>query len=176
MKTIFLIVGETASGKDTLVNMLVEKEGYKKLISYATRPRRDGEGDTHIFIKPEEVQNYIDNMVAYTKIGDYEYFATKQQVEDADLYIIDPTGIDYLKSNIKNVKFITISIFIDTITRLARAEQRGDDVYSVSKRMISELKQFDKYYRNVDYDYLITNKDIDKSFSILKTIIEQERK
>ena len=53
-KTVFLIVGETSSGKDTFVQKICEDCGYSQLISYATRPRRDGEGDTHIFISEKE--------------------------------------------------------------------------------------------------------------------------
>ena len=80
-KTIFLIVGQTASGKDSLVNLMCQNfklpmtdifgkwslHPYKQLISYATRPRRENEGDTHIFIQPNEVEQYKDQIVAYTK-------------------------------------------------------------------------------------------------------------
>ena len=69
MHTVFLVVGESGSGKDSLVTKICNDLGYKQLISYATRPRRVNEGDTHIFITPDEVEKYRDQMIAYTQIG-----------------------------------------------------------------------------------------------------------
>ena len=127
-KTIFLIVGQTASGKDSLINAMcnIEKPpkqdvfgdfwrqgNYKQLISYATRPRRENEGDTHIFIQPSEVEQYKDQIVAYTKIGDYEYFATKDQLKECDFYIIDYLGIKNLRSQNLNDEFRFVTIYID---------------------------------------------------------------
>ena len=48
--TLLCIMGESACGKDTLVNQLCERNNYSKLISYTTRPHRDNEGNTHIFV------------------------------------------------------------------------------------------------------------------------------
>ena len=73
MKTLILLVGQSSSGKDSIASLL-EKDGYKILKSYTTRPKRIGEGNTHIFIKPKDVYQYKNDFVAYTKIGDYEYF------------------------------------------------------------------------------------------------------
>ena len=73
MKTVFLIVGETSSGKDSFVQKICEECGYNQLISYTTRPRRDGEEDTHIFIKDEEVEQYKDSIIAYTEINNCKY-------------------------------------------------------------------------------------------------------
>ena len=92
-KTVFLIVGETSSGKDTFVQKICAEHGYSQLISYATRPRRDGEGDTHIFISDDEAKQFVDKMIAYTRIGEYQYFATIPQLYESDFYVIDPQGV-----------------------------------------------------------------------------------
>ena len=47
--TLLLVLGRTASGKDSLVNKLCERTNLKSVTSYTTRPRRTNEGDTHIF-------------------------------------------------------------------------------------------------------------------------------
>ena len=90
MHNLYLVVGRTASGKDSLARAIAEKYGLKILSSYATRPKRIGETNEHIFISPEDVQKYQNDIVAYTKIGNYEYFSTKQQLLECDFYIIDP--------------------------------------------------------------------------------------
>ena len=81
-----LICGRSGSGKDTFAKLL-KSFGLKDVCSYTTRPRRDGEGDTHTFITEKEVKNYP-NKIAVTEINGYTYFATKEQLEEADYYII----------------------------------------------------------------------------------------
>ena len=98
-----LIVGRTASGKDTLQYAL-EKRGLTFVKSYSTRPKRNPNEDTHIFIQPDQVVPK-DEMAAYTVINGYEYFATKDQVKDADAYIIDPEGLKMLVANMPETKF-----------------------------------------------------------------------
>lgn len=106
-----LIVGRTGSGKDTLQHFLTKYYGFKTVNSYTTRARRPGEGDTHVFITREEAAAIpIEDKVAitYIKNGDNEpdeYFATKQQVEDCDCYIIDPKGIRTLTANMPDEVF-----------------------------------------------------------------------
>ena len=73
------------------------KRGYKKLKSYTTRPKRVNEGDTHVFIDESEVPKYVDQMVAHTKIGEYHYFATSEQLQENDIYIIDPNGVAFME-------------------------------------------------------------------------------
>ena len=43
------IMGRTSCGKDTLVGKLCGHTGLTAITSYTTRPRRNNEGDTHIF-------------------------------------------------------------------------------------------------------------------------------
>ena len=51
-----VLVGESASGKSSIQNELVKTYGYKKVITYTTRPKRDYEtaGDDYHFISKEE--------------------------------------------------------------------------------------------------------------------------
>ena len=174
MKTVILLVGETCCGKDTIASML-EKDGYKVLKSYTTRPNRTKEKDTHIFIKPEDIYQYKNNFIAYTKIGDYEYFSTKQQLFNSDIYIIDPNGIKYLKSKINNIKFVVIYINVDEKERLKRAEQiRKDNKKEIVKRFMAEKHQFDEFKINAGFDYSVKNYDLEKSYRIIKNIILEE--
>ena len=92
MKTVFLVVGRTASGKDSIVKKVAEDLDLQILKSYATRPIRVDDPkdiDAHTYIKPEQVEQYRQRMIAYTKIGEYEYFATIDQLKTVDFYIIN---------------------------------------------------------------------------------------
>ena len=173
MKTI-LLVGESSSGKDSLATLL-ENDGYKVLKSYATRPRRQNEGNTHIFISPEEVEQYKDDMIAYTKIGEYEYFSTKQQLIENDIYIIDPEGVKNLKSKIDENDVVVIYINVSEIERMDRALHiRKDNIQDINKRFKAEKKQFDEFKLNAEFDYSLSNYDLVKAYKILKNIIEVE--
>lgn len=169
-----LLVGSSASGKDAIAHELVRK-GYKQLLSYTTRPKRAGENDTHIFITDDEVDQYKNDMVAYTQIGQYQYFATRQQLEESDLYVIDPVGVKYLKKIVKDIKFITIHISLPEEIRFQRAIRRGDKKGDIIKRFIDESERFKDFVVNGEYDYSITNYDLEKTVDVVKSIIELER-
>ena len=138
---IYLIVGRTSSGKDYLARKLAEK-GLIQVKSYATRPKRSADEDTHTFISPEEAVSYTDR-IAETKIGNYEYFATKQQVDESDVYIIDPLGLDMLTKLMPEETFHVIYVMADDMDRRTHAIARAEN-------KIEAEKIFDK--RNADED------------------------
>ena len=179
MHTIFLIVGESGSGKDTLVSNICNDCNYKQLLSYATRPKRVNEGETHRFISPSEVEHYKDEIVAYTKIGEYEYFATKSQLKEADFYIIDYEGVKYMKNlniDMSDIRFVTIFINTPRHIREQRVLQtRKDNITTFYKRCFNEDMQFKEMLIKCDFDYSITNVDLNKSYAIFKHIVERER-
>lgn len=180
MKTVFLVVGESSSGKDSLVEKLCEDTGLKQLKSYTTRPRRDGELDTHIFIDKNDVKEYVDKMIAYTCISDNEYFATIPQLYESDLYIIDSVGIDYMKfitqyKGIDDVRFVTIYINTPAEIRKERAlNSRGDNIEIYFNRALDEQEQFTNFKASAKYDYAISNVDFNKAYKIFKNIIATE--
>ena len=69
--TLLCIMGETACGKDSLVEKLCERMGTKQLISYTTRNRRVGEGDTHCFVDEEDFNQMKaeGQIAAYTEMN-----------------------------------------------------------------------------------------------------------
>lgn len=173
MKTVLLLVGSSASGKDTIAHKLVEC-GYRQLLSYTTRPQRINEKNTHIFITDDEVDQYKNDMIAYTQIGKFQYFATKQQLLNSDLYVIDPIGVKYLKQIVKDIKFVTIHISLPENIRFERALKRGDKKGDIIKRFIDEDNRFKEFVTNGEYDYSITNYNLDKTVNIIKNIMEVE--
>lgn len=92
------IVGRTATGKDTLANLLSSRFGLKQVISKTTRPRRVNEGNTHHFIKESDLSNYP-NPITTTQINGYTYFITLDDLEGKQVYIIDPIGLNKIKAS-----------------------------------------------------------------------------
>ena len=160
-KTIICIVGRTASGKDTFAGMLKE-HGLKPVISHTTRPIRTTEtnGVEHHFISEEEAAEILkdkDNIAAYTEINGYKYFTTIKSLMDADLYVIDPKGIEYLKARHPEIKLKIIDIRCDkdVIRDHANIRRDGSDVFR--KRFEAESEQFDRFEKEEQYDLLIWN-------------------
>lgn len=177
-KIVFLVIGRSGSGKDTLVNYMCQKYGLKKLKSYTTRPPRQNEEDTHIFISPEDVQKYQDDIIAYTKIGEFEYFATKSQLKDINFYIIDPKGVQDLE-NIPNLKeeftFIKLFIYLPEKERKKRIALRGDSEEAFLKRQEGEKQQFDNFELKTNlYDYAICNMDLVEAQKDFEHIVQFE--
>ena len=179
-KIVFLVIGRSGSGKDTLVNYMCQKYGLKKLKSYTTRPPRQNEEDTHIFISPKDVQKYRDDIIAYTKIGEFEYFATKSQLKDINFYIIDPKGVQDLEK-IPNLKeefsFIKLLIYLPEKERKKRIALRGDSEEAFLKRQEGEKQQFDNFELQTDlFDYAICNMDLIEAQKEIEHIVQFETK
>jgi guanylate kinase len=172
------IMGRTACGKDSLVNKLCELTGARQIISYTTRPRRDNEGETHIFVDDVQYQEMQESgiIAAFTQIGEYKYWTTIDQLADADIYIIDYEGLKTLrKLNLPNVRLVSIYINTPDEIRKERAiGQRGDDKIKFRARDLAEKTQFREMLKEADFDYAISNIDFAKAYSILKWVATVE--
>lgn len=93
---IVCIVGPSGSGKTTLANIASKELSIPTLCSYTTRPKRENEinGIDHFFVSKEEMPTK-DKMLAYTKFGDYEYWASIEQIpiDKPIIYVIDEKGL-----------------------------------------------------------------------------------
>ena len=173
MKTIFLIMGESGSGKDSVVNALCERYGYKKLKSYTTRERRTPDEDTHTFVTNRAFDELRD-MVAWTNYGNHRYCATADQVDESDLYIIDPDGVRYFKNHYHRQKRIFI-IYLKTemTTRMVRMLRRGDSVKQAVQRLKLDRDRFSG--AAVLADKVVENKDFETCVATIAQIMETNK-
>ena len=175
---LFCILGESASGKTSLVERICKSTGMTQVVSYTTRPRRNGESDNHIFVNDDVYEEMKSNnqIAAYSQIGEYKYWATIDQISQNDIYVVDSVGLQELKDlNLDNVELCSIYINVPKPIRRERALQRGDNMETYAKRAADEFKQFaDMKIRN-KYDYAVSNIDSAKACSIIRWIINTER-
>ena len=59
-----VLVGESASGKDYIKQTLIEEYGFKSMITYTSRPIREGEKQhsTYHFISEEDFKKKINEL------------------------------------------------------------------------------------------------------------------
>lgn len=167
------IMAESSAGKDTLINRLCENMGYRQIISYTTRPRRENEGDTHIFVDDNTYQEMSEmgQVAAYTEINGCRYWSTIDQLYTNDIYIIDPSGVEVLKSlNLPNLRIVSVYINVPEDIRRERAKSRGDDMNIYRARCLSERQQFKEMKKNMAVDYVVSNVEFPKAFAVLKRI------
>lgn len=166
MNNIYLIVAPSGAGKTSVTELLESNYGFKSIQSYTTRPPRY-EGETgHIFISNKEFDKLTD-IVAFTEFAGNRYCATAQQVEENDLYVIDPKGVEYFKRSYKGNKQIKI-IYIesDLTTRYERMKKRAEDNgtaylkavdYSL-KRITNDVNEFYDYiHHTAQVDHILQN-------------------
>lgn len=156
----FLFIGRSASGKTAISKAVCERMGLKRLISYSTKPqgKKSNEDYDHIYMRDEDVCRYKDDMAAYTEVDGFKYFSTFEQLEDSDVYVIDPNGLDDLKIKCGD-KYDLVEIYIRTPQKIAeqRAKLRGDNLKSFKQRWVSENQQFTDYENRHTFAWHLRN-------------------
>lgn len=145
LNNIYLICGKSGSGKTTIVDTLSEKLGYQALQSYTTRKPRHPNDTDHIYSNISGYMNAKEaNQIIAQTVFDYHYYwATVEQLEKSDLYIIDKAGITSLKNNYHgNRKLIVIYIDVDTEICVQRMKLRGDSSNKIWERLKNDEKAF----------------------------------
>ena len=108
---IVLIVGDSGSGKSTIIKYVAENMDNINIIkSYTTRPKRNEYDDDHTFI--ESVDEIKDDIVASTEIDGYFYGASENQFkkDKINLYTVDDKGVVDVKNYFKNKNILTVHI------------------------------------------------------------------
>lgn len=140
-----LLVGESGSGKTSVAFELAEKYQYRILQSYTTRaPRTPGEWG-HIFVNDEQFDELTD-FVGFTVFNGHRYCATSQQVDDNDIYVIDPAGVDFFAEAYKgNKEPIVFFLNVSKRERKRRMLERGDSLPAVRERLKHDGNAFKKF-------------------------------
>ena len=139
MAKLYVVMGKSSTGKDTIYKELMAKTDLKAIVMYTTRPMRDGESDgrEYFFVSDEEtVQFEKDNKIIeireYNTVhGVWKYFT----LDDGQIKKDNNTGyliIATLEAFKKYISYygkemiIPIYIEVDDKTRIHRAIQRED--------------------------------------------------
>lgn len=166
---ITFIIGRSGSGKSTLENYLKDTFNWTSIDSYTTRPPRYGNEPGHIYITMEEATtnpNYSkENRIAETVINNNLYFATKNQFNNSNIYVIDPKGFkQIIEENPElNCNLIYLNVPKKQIEQQLKKRQsisnETSDLQNI--RLQSESKQFD------DFEIELKSKNLPNSVNIV---------
>ena len=168
MNKIICLVGPSGCGKSTIAKLAAERYGAKVLKSYTTRPQRDENDTDHIFITQEEYDSNDYDKVAYTYFDNHHYFATRQQIHENDIYILDPIGLKQLYENLDRSNIFSIFISVSSEERLKRMlkSRTEEDALRRLKHDDQVFKYIDKYL----YDHFYHNEKVSQKDFIAESL------
>lgn len=159
-----VLVGESASGKSSIEKYLVENYGYNKVVSYTTRPPREGEVDgvDYHFItvgqfKSLKERNFFAEMAIYR---DWHYGVAKEDCTDDKVAVLSPHGLRQVLK-IDGINVTSFYINVPRRDRLISILKRGDNIEEAYRRSLSDVGQFDGIEDEVNY--VIDNEGYKKS-------------
>ena len=173
---IIVLVGKTESGKTTVANELCKNHGYKRIITYTTRPMRDNEVqdvDYH-FISDEQFNKMVENneFTEYKRyntahgVWSYGSVVTFEQELSDDCYVIilTPQGLRDLSK--KTSRYIAFYLNVSLESQLERLKKRGYEEQQIIKRLQNDAKDFENVFDIVDYGFFT-----DSTFSSPQEIV-----
>lgn len=163
-----VLVGESASGKSSIEKYLADHCGYNKIVSYTTRPPREGEVDgvDYHFISVEQFQflSEQDFFAEQAVYRDWYYGVAKEDCTDDKVVVLTPHGLRQV-SKIKDINVISFYINVPRRDRLIKILQRGDNIEESYRRNLSDVGMFDGIWDEVDY--MINNVGYNKSIAAM---------
>ena len=182
---IMLVVSSpSGAGKTTLTrNLLEQEENVSLSISVTTRERRPSEidGVHYYFISKRrfEAMRDSDELLEWAQVHGNLYGTPREPVEKAlasgrdVLFDIDWQGTQQLYAK---VRADVVSVFVlppsakELKTRLERRAE--DNAGIIAERLRNAAEEIPHWQ---EYDYVLINRDLDKSFARLRAILTAER-
>lgn len=177
---IIALTAPSCAGKDTLLNMFIEKfSNVNPCISYTTRPRRDGELDcVEYYFTNNKVFDYIKhNLVATrkyeTEFGIWKYGLAKWEIERRlqaghAIVIVDLNGLEQLKDCYGD-DVVSIYLYLDKDTRTERYIMRDKITFENVKECIRRIEDDDKVFANAQKytNMSFYNRNTEETFKVV---------
>lgn len=167
---IFIISGQTASGKTTLALEIAKRLKLERLISHTTRPMRIGEenGVEYHFITDEELENYnlICRNVFHTIYGPWVYGLDIDNLDPKKHYvaILEAAGAKELKAMMgDSAQIIYINVLERTRKKRAYARENKKHDPEIERRFKADAEDFINF-KNCS-DLVVPNVDKEKTLA-----------
>lgn len=195
MGKIFVIVGKSSTGKDTMYAKLINDKrlGLKPIIPCTTRPIRPGEkdGKEYFFRNQSQLEadrssgRQIEERVYHTVYGDWYYYTMDNDIDlttDSYLTIGTPAMcVSYMKRFGKD-SIVPIYLFVDDYDMLLRAinreHQTGNGKYAETcRRYLADLKDFsEEKLDKAGINFRVKNDDFERAYADVALFIMRQIK
>ncbi len=180
-----ILAGVAGAGKDTIAKAIIQRmDNVISIPSFTSRaPRADDvPGVSYNFVSKEEFERMIEDGELYEYDVHHEhYYGTSrkllnERIASGKIIIkdIDVNGTEALVDLLKeDTKVVTIFLRVPKKELEHRLKNRIDHLSP--KEIQLRLNRFDYEESKIGiYDYVIKNDNLDKTLSIIQTIIEKE--
>lgn len=147
---IIVIYGKSSTGKDTLMNaILEERDFFDKVLRTTSRPQRVGESDDNYEFLSDSVENFMPkDFIEYQFFRGWFYGTRKSNISEGinimtgSIDIVEDLQRDY--SDEYNI--FPVYLNLDDKSRMYRALQRerNPDMHEVCRRFVSEIEQYER--------------------------------
>jgi guanylate kinase len=180
---ILILSSPSGAGKTTLTRSLVQEQAGVLSISVTTRPKRPSEieGRHYHFIDVEEFKAMRDRdeLLEWAEVHGNFYGTPRKLVEKTlasgqdMVFDIDYQGTRQVRQKLPE-DVVTVFILPPSFRELkARLERRAEDSPEIiAKRLTNARVEMERW---VEYDYVIVNEDLGRSYESLKAIQAAER-
>lgn len=155
------IIGKTCSGKNRIVNDLINNYGFNQIVTYTTRSPRNGEvnGETYHFVNIDDFMQkmksgFFAEWKAYTTTEGVWYYGTAledlENADDKSVIILTPAGYRDVKSKLNNENITCIYLYANNATIKKRLIARGDDSKEAERRILHDNEDFKGIENEVD--------------------------
>lgn len=157
---LLVIIGKSGSGKDSVVKEF-EKNGWKKIIKYTNRPKREDEIDGvdyhFVSINFMEKESFFSEESFIVASGDTWYYGISSEdlykslfTDKKNNYVIIMTPTEYKRLNkilytTKGIDYISVQIDVPDDIRRERLIKRGDDIEEINRRIEADNKGFEEW-------------------------------
>lgn len=176
---LLVIAGKSCSGKTTLAEQMKAENGYTKVVTYTTRPIRDGEVDgvDYHFVSAAEFKamkgrkEFLETQ-SYNVIGDndekttWEYGSLRRDLAQAAadpekkyVIILTPPGVRSLYAN--NIPHLSVYLMCDDYTIRMRQKTRSltthENPAEIERRRNADNRDFKNFEKGVNITVRVDN-------------------
>jgi guanylate kinase len=174
----------SGAGKSTIARNLLENDkGFELSVSVTTRPRRSSEIDgVHYHFRSRRDFEYLrdnDELLEWAEVHGNFYATPREPAERAMnegrdmLFDIDWQGAEQLREKMRG-DIVSIFILPPSMAELkSRLQRRAEDAPETIRKRLANARNEIEHWR--DYDYVVINRDLDRAYQQVLSIIAAER-
>lgn len=190
MGKIFVFIGKSSSGKDTIFGEVKNRIDYKTVVGYSTRPMREGEvdGEQYFFVSEQKYKELkaagkvIESRDYDTVHGIWSYFTADDGQIDLDnnnyLYIGTLESYEAIRDYFGAGRVVPVYIEVENGERLKRAlarelEQDEPKYVEMCRRFIADEEDFSEdKIKALGIEKRFVNDDLESCISEVENYIK----